>query len=167
MVRDKSLIPLSRQHQHALALCVRIDRAAKAGKLALESWNAEVAGMFEQEITHHFAAEEEELFPACTRVPQLRELVSELLQEHAELRRYFAQAADGQLGQEELMAFGEKLSAHIRKEERQLFEDVQKLMSEGDLAKLRVTLARSLDNAPSACSIRGEPTPPSPNNSGS
>jgi hemerythrin-like domain-containing protein len=28
MLRDKSLIPLSRQHQHALALCVRIERAS-------------------------------------------------------------------------------------------------------------------------------------------
>ena len=27
MLRDKSLIPLSHQHQRALALCVRIDRA--------------------------------------------------------------------------------------------------------------------------------------------
>ena len=27
MLRDKNLVPLSRQHQHALALCVRINRA--------------------------------------------------------------------------------------------------------------------------------------------
>ena len=32
MLRDKNLIPLSRQHQHALALCVRIDRASPVGR---------------------------------------------------------------------------------------------------------------------------------------
>ena len=31
MLRDRNLIPLSRQHQHALALCVRLDRDLKSG----------------------------------------------------------------------------------------------------------------------------------------
>ena len=33
MLRDPNLVPLSRQHQHALALCVRINRAALAKHL--------------------------------------------------------------------------------------------------------------------------------------
>ena len=31
MLRDRNLIPLSHQHQHALALCVRLDRGLKSG----------------------------------------------------------------------------------------------------------------------------------------
>jgi len=38
MLRDKALVPLSRQHQHALALCVRIDRTQSSAKDNLESW---------------------------------------------------------------------------------------------------------------------------------
>ena len=63
MLRDKNLIPLSHQHQHCLALCVRLDRAIQAGGVDLEAWQAEIQQMFEQEIAFHFAAEEKELFP--------------------------------------------------------------------------------------------------------
>ncbi len=57
MLRDKNLIPLSHQHQHCLALCVRLDRAIQAGEVDLEAWQAEIEQMFEQEITFHFAAQ--------------------------------------------------------------------------------------------------------------
>ncbi len=68
MLRDKNLIPLSHQHQHCLALCVRLDRAIQAGDVDLEAWQAEIQQIFEQEITFHFAAEENELFPAAARL---------------------------------------------------------------------------------------------------
>jgi hypothetical protein len=42
MLRDKSLIPLSHQHQRALALCVRIDRAQPIPDADLEAWQAEI-----------------------------------------------------------------------------------------------------------------------------
>jgi len=50
MLRDKALIPLSHQHQHCLALCVRLDRALQAGEVDLEAWQAEIQQIFEQEI---------------------------------------------------------------------------------------------------------------------
>jgi len=40
MLRDKNLIPLSHQHQHALALCVRIERASPISADDLEAWQA-------------------------------------------------------------------------------------------------------------------------------
>ena len=69
MLRNKSLIPLSHQHQRALALCVRIDRAQPIPDAALEDWQAEIAQDFEQEIAVHFAAEESVLFPAARNFP--------------------------------------------------------------------------------------------------
>jgi len=63
MLRDKSLIPLSHQHQRALALCVRIERASPIPEADLAAWEMEVARLFEQEIKIHFTAEEEVLFP--------------------------------------------------------------------------------------------------------
>ncbi len=47
MLRDKSLIPLSRQHQHVLALCVRIDRASPIGNADLAAWQAEIAQLLD------------------------------------------------------------------------------------------------------------------------
>ena len=46
MLRDKALIPLSHQHQHCLALCVRLDRAIQADDVDLEAWQAEVQQIF-------------------------------------------------------------------------------------------------------------------------
>ena len=58
MLRDKNLVPLSRQHQHALALCVRIDRASPIEESQLAQWQTEIALQFEAEIKIHFEAEE-------------------------------------------------------------------------------------------------------------
>jgi len=65
MLRDKNLVPLSRQHQHALALCVRIDRAAPIAEPDLAAWQAEIGQHFRAEIRVHFAAEEQFVFPAA------------------------------------------------------------------------------------------------------
>ena len=68
MLRDKSLIPLSHQHQHALALCVRMDRARPIAEKDLPAWLAEIRQAFEAEIKIHFAAEEAVVFPEARRV---------------------------------------------------------------------------------------------------
>jgi len=153
MLRDKSLIPLSRQHQHALALCVRIDRAEKAGELHAESWHAEIADIFEGEIRHHFDAEEKDVFPACAKFPELRGLVQELLVEHGELRSYFEQAKQGAMNRESLVAFGEKLSGHIRKEERRLFERLQQLAGAEELAAMGECVADHLREVADSCIV--------------
>ncbi len=158
MLRDKNLIPLSRQHQHALALCVRLDRAIQAGEVDLEAWQAEIAQQFELEIGIHFAAEEKELFPAAARFQELQSLVEELLAEHDLLREYFSRASGRSLGLQGLGKFAEKLPQHIRKEERQLFEGMQKAMSTQELDALGAALDDALKNASSACVLPSEAT---------
>src|SRR6267143_1187130 len=79
MLRDQNLIPLSRQHQHALALCVRIQRASLSTAAERTAWQSEIQQHFEQEIQHHFTAEEAHLFPAARLHPDLVQLVDELL----------------------------------------------------------------------------------------
>ncbi len=151
MLRDKNLIPLSHQHQHVLALCVRVDRAVQAGEVDLEAWQREIQQIFEQEIAIHFAAEEEELFPAAARFPQVKPLVEELVAEHTALRDFFARAAGRALDGAGLQTFVEKLAVHIRKEERQLFEEMQRLMSPQELAALGTALEKALADASKAC----------------
>lgn len=153
MLRDKSLIPLSRQHQHALALCVRLDRALKAGKIGLESWQAEIAQIFEQEIAIHFAAEEKYVFPAAAKFPELQPVVQELLNEHATLRDLFARARSRSLDRAALSTFAAALAQHVRKEERQVFEGMQKLMSAGEMEALGAALERDLESATNACNL--------------
>jgi hemerythrin-like domain-containing protein len=158
MLRDKSLIPLSHQHRRALVLCVRIDRAQPIPAKDIQSWQAEIAQQFEQEIKIHFAAEEYALFPTARRFPELVPLVEELIADHAALRESFAQAAARGMSTESLPAFAQQLSQHIRKEERQLFERLQKLMNEKDLAALGVHLEDALKDAAQSCIVPNEAT---------
>ena len=53
----------------------------------------------------------------------------------------------------EIVEFAQGLSTHIRKEERQLFERVQELMSEGDLAAMGQKLEDALKEAEQSCSL--------------
>jgi len=69
MLRDRNLIPLSHQHQHALALCVQIDRSLQAGTADVQALQAQIRTMFNLEIRGHFAAEEEALFPEPRPLP--------------------------------------------------------------------------------------------------
>lgn len=154
MLRDKNLVPLSHQHQHALALCVRIGRAQPIEDRDLDDWRSEVAQMFQTEISVHFAAEEELVFPAALRFPELTNLIEELKAEHTILRETLAQAEGHNLSAEGLRILGEKLSAHIRKEERTLFESLQRLMDPRDLQIMGEKLSHALAAAPQLCVAR-------------
>jgi hemerythrin-like domain-containing protein len=158
VLRDKSLIPLSHQHQHALALCVRIDRAVKAGEPQVRAFEAEIQQIFEQEIQFHFQAEEAVIFPPAERFAELRQLVAELIAEHSVLRELFEQAGKHDLETATLHKFATLLSSHIRKEERQLFEGMQNLMSAEELSTIGVVLEQARKMAEQACLLPNEAT---------
>jgi hemerythrin-like domain-containing protein len=158
MLRDPNLVPLSRQHQHALALCVRLDRALQSGDVDLEAWQAEIQQLFEQEIAIHFAAEEKVVFRAAACFPDMRLLAEELAGEHALLRGLCLRAAERTLNKPDLCCLAETLSAHIRKEERQLFEGMQKRMTPDELATLGTGLDEALADASQACILPSEAT---------
>jgi iron-sulfur cluster repair protein YtfE (RIC family) len=156
MLRDKSLIPLSHQHQHALALCVRIERASPIPEGDLAAWLAEIEQIFQTEIGIHFAAEEKVVFPAARNFGELNSLVDDLLAEHVWLRHQFAQTQ--KLSSSEVRGLAQRLSGHIRKEERQLFERMQELMSGEQLAVLGQNLEYALRDAAQACILPTDKT---------
>jgi hemerythrin-like domain-containing protein len=158
MLRDRNLIPLSHQHQRVLALCVRIDRASPVGDADLAAWQAEIAQHFQTEIRTHFAAEENVLFPAARKFPALCPLVEELLLDHFMLRESFAKAEAHAMSAADVSAFAHQMSAHIRKEERQLFERVQELMSQEEMALLGQELDQALKDAAQSCILSTEAT---------
>jgi iron-sulfur cluster repair protein YtfE (RIC family) len=151
MLRDQSLIPLSHQHQHALALCVRIERATPIPQNDVPAWQAEIAQLVQSEITVHFAAEEQIVFPAAEKFEDLNALVKQLTSEHTALRSMFATAQDGGLSSNELLVLAQSLSTHIRKEERQLFERMQQLLSQKELGILGSKLQSALKDSEESC----------------
>ena len=132
MQRDPNLIPLSRQHFHALVLCMRIHRQRAAPGVL----RREMLELYASDVRFHFQAEEKFLFPAAHRIAATAPLVRELRAEHKKLRRAFAAARRRALKRRELVRFADLLEAHIRKEERRLFEECQKQMSEKQLDEL-------------------------------
>ncbi len=153
MLRDKNLVPLSRQHQHALALCVRIDRASPILLADLTPWQNEITQHFRAEIRMHFVAEEQFVFPAARKFPELTPLVDDLLDDHSWLRRQFAAAESHSLLPGDVVEFARRLSEHIRKEERQLFERLQRLVSPQELARIGAQLDQALKDAEQACAL--------------
>ena len=156
MLRDKNLVPLSRQHQHALALCVRINRARLSTPSEVKAWQSEIQQHFEQEIRYHFDAEEQHLFPVARQFAELNPLVDELVAERVHLRGYFARATAGALEASGLRSFAETLSSHIRKEERQLFEGMQERMGAEALAKIGAKIDETLSAVSTACIVPTE-----------
>jgi iron-sulfur cluster repair protein YtfE (RIC family) len=153
MLRDKNLIPLSHQHQHALALCVRIDRASPIADADVAAWQSEIAQHWQSELSIHFTAEEQVLFPVARKFGELGPLVDELLADHAVLRGNFSHATSGKMSGADLADFARRLSTHIRKEERLLFEQLQKLLDQTSLAELGGQLDDALKDAVQACRL--------------
>jgi iron-sulfur cluster repair protein YtfE (RIC family) len=121
-------------------------------------WQAEIEHLYNQEIETHFFAEEEILFPAARQHAELIPLVQELINDHAVLREFFSQAHSGTMSVASLLDFARTLSVHIRKEERQLFEGMQRLMSADELAALGKSLEAALKDIEQACALPNETT---------
>ena len=158
MLRDKNLIPLSHQHQHALALCVRIERASPIPEPNLSAWQDEIVLLCKSEIAIHFDAEETFVFSAARRFAELNSLVDELLTDHRDLREDFGRAETQTMSAADLLQFSQRLSAHIRKEERHLFERLQELLSQEELDRMGQELAGALKEASQSCAIPNDTT---------
>jgi hemerythrin-like domain-containing protein len=81
-----------------------------------------------------------------------------LIADHAALRESFSQAKARRMTSESLPAFAQQLSSHIRKEERQLFERLQQLMTPGQLADLGTHLEEALKDGAPSCILPSEAT---------
>jgi len=123
MLRDPSLIPLSHQHQHGLALCVMTRRAMASDRSpeTVAQLARRVVDRYELELANHFEIEEQTLFPACGPAP----LIPELIADHRALEALVAELRTAP-SHELLERFCDLLSTHIRREERELFEQIQR-----------------------------------------
>jgi hemerythrin-like domain-containing protein len=129
MRRHPALRDLSSEHHAGLVLVRRARRAAQlAAPQAAVAWQ-EVRHRFYGELEAHFTAEEQGLLPALREAGETA-LVERTLREHAALRALIADR------QPRLQQFAEMLGAHIRFEERELFETAQRLLDDQVLRAL-------------------------------
>ncbi len=142
MRRRPALVLLSEEHQHELAHARRLLRAAGAGpeqRLAVAS--AYVDAFF-AETVEHFRREEEILFPLYARhagsTPVLERILREHMDLHGLVRALRAAAAAGDIPPEALRRLGDLLHDHVGVEERELFEEIERIVPAAELERLRL-----------------------------
>lgn len=135
------LVALSEDHHHELVQARRLlAAAAEPADARLRAASAYVEAFF-TETVEHFRREEETVFPLYSRQPAHdAELLDRILREHMELhgmaRALRTEAAAGDVSGETLAQLGALLRAHVRLEERELFEDLQRVVPSGELDAL-------------------------------
>ena len=137
MLRDRSLIPLSQQHHNGLSLCVLTERslrqdasAANVAKLVRKAIDR-----YELELANHFEIEESILFPAVENHP----LVPGLIAEHRQIETMIERLRAGPSAAL-LLEFTALLRTHIRREENELFGDIQRLLPRDRLDSLGIEI---------------------------
>lgn len=133
MKRHPALAPLSRDHQHALAVALRLRRATL--QTATDSADAFLAHWHEEEKLH-FRIEEELLLPAYAEYGELEHpAIIRTLLDHVQIRRDAARLAAGP-SLEQLHNLGARIAAHVRLEEHELFPLIETTIPEPELEAL-------------------------------
>ena len=128
MKRHPALLGLSREHHTSLSLARRAQRAAESGDAErIAGMAGVILSRFPSMLEPHFLFEERIILPPLARAGQ-SDLVRQTMTEHTQLR-----GLCGQLHTPEaaiLVSFADALIAHVRFEERTLFEALQSLGDE-------------------------------------
>lgn len=121
MKRHPALVPLSHDHHHAL---VQAKRLREEGLPAARAF----LRFFRAETTRHFREEEELVFPLL--YGEEPEQLRRALLQHQQLRALARRLRDGE---DVAVELADLLAEHIRLEERDLFELIQRLVPAGEL----------------------------------
>ncbi len=123
MKRHPDLLQLSREHYGALKLARDARRAAGSGEPgAVAALAQRVVQTFAAELDPHFRVEEQGILVLLAQAGQ-HELAERTLADHTELRRLAKALATPDA--DTLLRFADLLGAHVRFEEREVFEAAQ------------------------------------------
>ncbi len=127
--RHKALQPLSRQHHFGLLFSWKL-RKGFSKNIEIERLSEYAKWFFKNEIQQHFRDEEIHVFPILGND---NELVTGALKEHRRIEYLFK---DTKNPEKSLSCLEEELEAHIRFEERILFNEIQKVATAEQLKKI-------------------------------
>ena len=159
MSRDDRLLRLSHDHHHSLVLALRIQRELPtADEVAAASLQADAVRFWTAGLQPHIEAENDALLSRiASHGDEGLALAGRLQREHRELDEAMASVRNGSgssTRRASLTRFGTLLGAHIRWEERELFEWLQSTLTAEDLLAANEAIVTRLPAAPFAC-----PTP--------
>lgn len=143
MKRSAALTQLSREHHTALVLAKRAQRLARGAPADAEAFMEALGASFAEELEPHFQVEEASLLVALDNagdIERVRALTQRTRADHEALRE-LAQRI-GRQDFASLGRFGELLDAHVRFEERELFNVAESVLSPQALADVEAADAR-------------------------
>ncbi len=130
--RHTALQPISREHHHGLLLSWKIreglNRDIKPARIKkFTDW------FWENHLQQHFEFEEKYIFPI---LGEDNKMVKRAIKEHRRLKRFFTSSDRIAIN---LSLIEEELVAHIRFEERELFNFIQEVADKDQLALIELT----------------------------
>jgi iron-sulfur cluster repair protein YtfE (RIC family) len=145
MKRHNSLISLSHDHHHGLILAQLIKKNAPKYKNLPNTIDGKVEYtiyFYNTELVKHFRQEEEILFPPSKgKDESLDILIGEIITEHKKIRILVEALKTKNHFEEILDELGNLLESHIRKEERKLFPEIEKVIAEDEMMKISNAMA--------------------------
>ncbi|MGX5820558.1 hemerythrin domain-containing protein [Chitinophaga lutea] len=128
MRRHPNLTPLSHEHKSLLFVCRYLKKDAgeyEGYPLDPQSKLAYMVKVFQEVMVPHIR-KEEHLFTQCRgHIPALDAMIDELEAEHREISLLYSALVDSPDLVEAMDRIARSLEAHIRKEEREVFEKMQ------------------------------------------
>ncbi len=133
MQRHANLIPLSHEHKRLLFVCryIRKDAAPYEGySLEAQAKLEYVVKIFQEVMVPHIQ-KEDYLFEQCRgHYKEIDAMLDELEEEHRLISGMYSALVDSQDVEKDMDTLACSLEAHIRKEERVVFEKLQEMLPE-------------------------------------
>jgi len=140
MKRHDGLVPLSRFHKSVLFLALIAKKNSppiKGYPTTLKEKENYALSFYDHQLEAHFQFEEEKLLPKIRgKNRELDVLADEIVREHLELRKLFQALRYGNNPDAVLNSLGVELEKHVRKEERKLFQMIQRVLTPEELDQL-------------------------------
>ena len=137
MKRNPALYTLSHDHHQGLILAQQLKKGApqyKGMPSTLEDKKEYTLSFYKTELVKHFQDEEEILFPAVkNKNDELDRKIAEIISEHRKMESLIKDLEKTDQLENVLDELGHLLEKHIRKEERELFIEIEKILSDDEL----------------------------------
>ena len=137
MKRNPALYTLSHDHHQGLILAQQLKKGASQYKgmpSTLEDKKEYTLSFYETELVKHFRDEEIILFPAVkNKNDELDRKIAEIISEHRKMESLVKDLEKTKHLEDVLDELGKLLEKHIRKEERELFIEIEKILSDDEL----------------------------------
>lgn len=147
MKRHTALFTLSHDHHQGLILAQQLKKGApqyKGMPSNIEGKKEYTLQFYNSELIQHFKDEEKILFPSVSRKSEsVDKMIEEVISEHRRMEFLVKVLEKTNDPENALNEIGLLLEKHIRKEERELFVEIEKILTDSELTDISQKIIES------------------------